>query len=1144
MESARLQLLGTVGITTADGLVRGLSSPQARVAAARLVLERRRAGTSRRELAETIWPGELPDTWASALRSVVTRVRRLVEELGSDVTLHSVGGRYMLQMPADVVIDLEYAVASLARAAEALAGERPAEARLLAASAASMLERGFLLDHESEWADSVRAQLDEARIDAYDLVARAALAASDADDAANAARTVIDRAPLRESGYRVLMQAQFDSGNRGEGLATYARLRQMLSDELGIDPSPETENLYFRLLSVGDEEQDDATSARIDDDERESKPRVAEPSGRAFVGRADALQQLREVWAQAAPNRPTMAIVTGELGLGKSSLVTEFAKQIAPDGAVFLMCVGRGGDRRRPAIVQALVNELPRLHRDLRRVIEPLVADAEIPSLVRALSELAAGRRLLLVVDDIDEADEKTVDVVQAILASRGAIAAPDLDAAPSQTPAICILATAEPSRGHPSTLRLMHEMEKHGSVWRVRLPRFSVVDAHDFVSTLPAVTQENASQLGRLLTASGGNPYLFARLVETDPSRPDLASTLLGGLRDYTRIRTTGLGRIAARLIRAAAVAGPVFDVEVVGRAADLGEEEVSEALEELVRFELVSPDDTTATTAEPLGTEEYRFVHGALCDAVYADLAKTERARLHRRITEELAECEALQLPGQRTELGLRTTSAAAMPLTSDGGIALRWRAAEQAGEQGDVEEAVRLRRDVLDMIPPGDDGLRARALTALGVDELRIAHPRARAHLLEATLLGLDGAAVGVALSAATSLVDDLASDPDGREDARATCEQVLDLLRRRGAMIAGDPEVDQPLGRFLARHLGYGASASSPDLLRRGAAGLTSLVQGLGHPLEAESRADVARELAVIARSGGDADALVLAAHHGASAAAVRQCPAERAEFGEMWREAMEGHPEPRAFSHLRRERDLVELTNGNTVTWSEATCYSPDALSGEVSDAVGGDLTGRQRLVARWLGFRNPSAWSSAGSSTTSDAHSLSLVDTAFADVVAGRIAAARSRLRLLLTADRPFADDDPSLHDGAVMAIVAAASRDAELIGTVRERLQPFAMVGAGHGYRTGLGPVAFHLARLAAAVGDLDDAERLLLSGLTSVAHSRARVWVAAHQLGMASVLERRRTTGDLVASQVFRREARRIVDPADVRLSIFDAP
>ena len=54
--------------------------------------------------------------------------------------------------------------------------------------------------------------------------------------------------PFRDSGYRLLMQAQSAAGNDAEALRTYERCRALLSEELGAYPSPETEAVYLEIL--------------------------------------------------------------------------------------------------------------------------------------------------------------------------------------------------------------------------------------------------------------------------------------------------------------------------------------------------------------------------------------------------------------------------------------------------------------------------------------------------------------------------------------------------------------------------------------------------------------------------------------------------------------------------------------------------------------------------------------------------------------------------------------------------------------------------------------------------------------------------------------------------------------------------------
>lgn len=53
---------------------------------------------------------------------------------------------------------------------------------------------------------------------------------------------------FRESGYQQLMRAHAALGNRAEALRTYHWCRELMADELGVSPSPETEAVYLEVL--------------------------------------------------------------------------------------------------------------------------------------------------------------------------------------------------------------------------------------------------------------------------------------------------------------------------------------------------------------------------------------------------------------------------------------------------------------------------------------------------------------------------------------------------------------------------------------------------------------------------------------------------------------------------------------------------------------------------------------------------------------------------------------------------------------------------------------------------------------------------------------------------------------------------------
>jgi len=54
--------------------------------------------------------------------------------------------------------------------------------------------------------------------------------------------------PFRETAYQLLMKRHAAAGDRAEALRVYARCREVLRDELGVDPSPQTEAVFLEIL--------------------------------------------------------------------------------------------------------------------------------------------------------------------------------------------------------------------------------------------------------------------------------------------------------------------------------------------------------------------------------------------------------------------------------------------------------------------------------------------------------------------------------------------------------------------------------------------------------------------------------------------------------------------------------------------------------------------------------------------------------------------------------------------------------------------------------------------------------------------------------------------------------------------------------
>ena len=241
MAETRIQLCGPL-VARIDGarVEERLPGRQGRLLFAYLVYERRRV--SREELVGVLWDDAQPDAVDSALSALLSKLRRLLE----------IDGRQMLRLmlPADAWVDVHSAREALHRAESADALEDWAEVWGPARVVQHIGERPFLPGDDSAWADQCRLAHEEMLIRALELGGLAALRIGGAElaTADRAARRLVQIAPLRESGTRLLMEVLDRRGNRAAALIAYDMLRVRLRDELGIAPSPETQAVHRALL--------------------------------------------------------------------------------------------------------------------------------------------------------------------------------------------------------------------------------------------------------------------------------------------------------------------------------------------------------------------------------------------------------------------------------------------------------------------------------------------------------------------------------------------------------------------------------------------------------------------------------------------------------------------------------------------------------------------------------------------------------------------------------------------------------------------------------------------------------------------------------------------------------------------------------
>jgi DNA-binding SARP family transcriptional activator len=242
----RIQVCGAL-VVERDGqrLEGGLPGRQGRLLFTYLVVCRHRQ-VSRDELAEALWREPDPAAIDARLNPLLSKLRRVFGP-------GAVDGRATIRLCLPAAwVDLEAAVEAIHRAESSVAQQDWTRAWGPTLTAMFVAERGFLVGEDAPWIDEVRHQLTEIRLRALECYAAAGLGLGGTElaGAVRAGRQLTRLAPLRESGYRYLMRALAAQGNLAEALGVYSQLSDCLRDQLGVSPSPDSRELYQRLLAA------------------------------------------------------------------------------------------------------------------------------------------------------------------------------------------------------------------------------------------------------------------------------------------------------------------------------------------------------------------------------------------------------------------------------------------------------------------------------------------------------------------------------------------------------------------------------------------------------------------------------------------------------------------------------------------------------------------------------------------------------------------------------------------------------------------------------------------------------------------------------------------------------------------------------
>jgi DNA-binding SARP family transcriptional activator len=533
-------------------------------------------------LEDVLWPDARPVTATKSLQNHLVRLRRKLA--GIAIRAHADG--YVLDIEPDAVDARRFE-----RAADtALDRSHTIEQRLQATREALETWPGgttsVLEQIPPLWPALTR--LRERRFDVEEAHLELLVRAGQSEAAIHLAERLVRESPYREHRWWLQMVALVRAGRRRDALNTYARARQLLVDDIGIEPGQRLRSLQKAILDdVVWKESDELLFAV-----RNPDPRA--PAHEHFVGRATELARLERALDDARTHGPSVLVLAGEAGIGKSALMQQFASR-QPDGNVLFGACHRATSTPLEPFVAAIEQLCQTTsHRVFRRLAgdDPDAIAWLVPSTTEALSTRPS-------IPDVEMTRERVDNAVVNLLRAAAhhhvaALVIEDLHwAGPStarllrqlvddtETPLLIVVThrTFEPVDAHIDSL--IREIASRDRDARISLSGLTERDLDEYLHSLLGREAGTAAAASWLFERTEGHALfvheLTAHLLEAQSFVEKDGHWQVGrdvadipaSLRTAIGRRVDALGADVVRVLQIASIAGPLPEIDTVEQIA-----------------------------------------------------------------------------------------------------------------------------------------------------------------------------------------------------------------------------------------------------------------------------------------------------------------------------------------------------------------------------------------------------------------------------------------------------------------------------------------------------------------------------------------------------------------------------------------------
>ena len=331
-----------------------------------------------------------------------------------------------------------------------------------------------------------------------------------------------------------------------------------------------------------------------------------------LVGRGGTLSDIRSGLLDVGPGGTAAVFLSGESGVGKSRLLREATALLRADGVAVLSgaCLDIGDASPLHPVLQALRRE---------GTASPVDPDGDAGALLdrvsRVLRTVAGGRRLLLVLDDLQWADRSTRQLLLYLLAGLGEVP-------------VSVLAAvrAESLNGTHPLRRVLAELRRLRSVRVLDIAPLDEDGTRELITAI-AGAAAGPHEVDQVFRRSGGNPFVAEELArDLRDGRDGVSDTL----REIFLSRVDALPAHAHAVVRAVAAGVEPIEHPLLARVLGLPERELLDGVRSAVAQRFVTS-----------AADGYRLRHSLVAEVLADEVLPAEQEALHRRYAEALEEC-----------------------------------------------------------------------------------------------------------------------------------------------------------------------------------------------------------------------------------------------------------------------------------------------------------------------------------------------------------------------------------------------------------------------------------------------------------------------------------------------------------------------